>query len=253
MFFVPQVHASEVTRVEGYYQGTAWYSSSITVTLGSAPTSGEVVIVDIGVYDYPANYVTGVSETGVTWTHIVSDASSNDYDAEIWAGVYTSAASATITISLNAEIIYDGATADACVYSGLVIATSRGQTATSSSYTGTTTTPVTGATATTSVPDELEIGNIVDQSAQSSPTNGFTMIDGAISGAGGNEGVAYLENIVSATGTASSGTTTTQGPYDACIATFEASSQPPLYTITVDSAAGNQGTFCANQHHWIIA
>ena len=86
---------------------------------------------------------------------------------------------------------------------------------------GSSTHTVTGTTATTTQAKELWIGGItVEASAsQTTPTNGFTLLDGATTGV--STSVAYLENIVSTTGTASSGTTISSNSYVGCIATFK--------------------------------
>jgi hypothetical protein len=221
---VPRVKANpDVTRVQGNARGTST-SSTISVTMASTPTSGNMLIAAIGTDDTTSfSTVTNITQTGVTWT---KQTSKNTYynvylDVEIWAGVVGSA-STSITIALS--LSPDSAIADVCEYSGLLATDFLDKTATNSGFSGTTDT---GTTGTTTQANELWIGGtVMDGCVQINPANGFTLLDGPLFyGAS----VAYLEKIVNTTGAAYSGTTSASGGGDwvGCIATFKASPQNP--------------------------
>ena len=214
---VPLVHATGITRVQGNARGTASSGSTISVTMNSTPTNGDLLIATIGIRQgHPDISVSNISESGVIWTVQVREDDWYDYSqiSEIWAGVVGTSASASVTINLSGSI-YSGhyAIADICEYSGLATSDFLDRNATSSySYP-----PTTGTTTTTTQANELWVGITISYGdSQTSPTNGFTLLDGnyiyMIS-------VAYLEKIVSSTGTANSGTSTT-GSGVGCIATF---------------------------------
>jgi hypothetical protein len=206
-----------IARVQGNARGTASNSNTVSVTLSSTPTNGNLLIAVIGIRTININ-VSSIAQTGVTWTKQVSKNNwdeGQNLDVEIWAGVVGSGASTNITITLSGSA--SNAVADVCEYSGLPTSGFLDKTATNK---GLSAYPDTGTTATTSWADELWIGATNTQGGdQSNPTNGFTLLDGityayALS-------VGYLEKIVSSTGTANSGTTTPAGNYwVGCIATF---------------------------------
>lgn len=213
-----------ITRVQGNARGTS-LTNSISVTMTSTPTSGDMLIATIGTYSSTAfATVSSISETGVTWTRQAQETyGSGSYwrVVEIWAGVVGSGALTSITINLAVAADY-GAIADVCEYSGLLTSGFLDKTAVN---TGSSTAPDTGTTATTTQPNELWIGNTgVAASPQTNPTNGFTLLDGV---SFSSFSVAYLENIVNAIGTANSGTTIPAGVgWVGCIATFKASVIP---------------------------
>ncbi len=227
-----------IALVQGPKRGTST-SSTISVTLSNTPTSGDVLIAVIGTdltstnFNQPSTItISSISQTGVTWTkQVVQTDSGGSYfawyaaDVEIWLGTVSSGASTSVTITLSGSA-NGGAVADIGEYSG--IATSPlDKTAVNPSSTASTST-TTGTTTTTSQASELWIGGVTveagaTQSSSNSqpPTNGFTLSDGSAYNSAMS--VAYLQNIVSATGTASSGTTTTSSNrYVGCIATFKA-------------------------------
>jgi len=209
-----------IVRVQGNARGTSGSgSTSVSVTLGATPTAGNVLVLTIGIYgqvNLPS--VTGISQTGVTWYYQIKSSRST-IDDEIWFGVVGSGASKSLTVSW-ANFGYS--VADVCEYSGILTSGYLDKTATNS---GQSKYSDTGTTATTTQADELWIGATASGTTQTTPTNGFTLLDGvnnvAIS-------IAYLEKIVSATGTADSGTTMTGSiSWAGCIATFKASAAPP--------------------------
>jgi hypothetical protein len=167
-----------ILRVQGNARGTTSdSSSSLSVTMASAPTNGNLLILCIGLND---GSVTSIIQTGVNWSTggaglQQSENASGAYTAEIYAGIVGSGASTSITINVSPSSY---AVADVCEYSGLALSGFLDKTATS--YTaGYTTTTHTGTTATTTQANELWIGVTVEYGAQSAPTNGFTLLDGA--------------------------------------------------------------------------
>lgn len=225
LLFVPTVKAAGITRVQ-YARGIKGYDfySSFTVTMGSTPTTGNTIIAVIapragGVTN---SNVTAISQTGVTWTKQIEEHSGHSYvgGVFVWLGVVGVSPSIAITISLTNGYYYN-CIADVCEYSGLLTANYLDKNATNKSSSGTACS--TGATATTTQADELWIGGISGINyGQTSPTNGFTLLNGTSSGGTGPVSCAYLEKIVSSTGTANSGTTLGGSAYwTGCIATFK--------------------------------
>jgi len=212
-----------ITRVQGNAKGTST-TNNISVTMASTPTSGNVLIAVIGMNTSSKNVsVTSIIQTGVTWTLQVRSTNGSYLGIEIWLGVVGAGAATGITINLSGNAAYGGV-ADVCEYSGVAISGYLDKTAINA---GTSYQIDTGTTVTTTQADELWIGGGSPAGAdtQSSPTNGFTLLDGVYYN---YVSVSYLEKIVSATGTANSGTTI--GVYHVwagCIATFKASGAPP--------------------------
>ena len=234
------VYASGIVRVQGPAQGTSGGSATFTVTLGSGPASGDLMVLTVSAVSVgsPAPTVSSVTETGVTWSKAVGKPN-NNVDSEIWYGIVSSGAGTTITISLTKGV--DEAIADACEYSGLTSSPLDRTTST----TGTTVASNTGTTATTSAPNELLVGSIAAQISPSTSqsqttnmnTNGFTLVSGNTI-ASVTEG--YLENIVSSTGTYSSSTTLPSGTsytWAGAIATFAAAP-----SINLNPTSGNPNT-----------
>jgi hypothetical protein len=163
--------------------------------------------------------VSGITQTGASWSKVVTSASSNSQaEVEIWKAENVSGASKTVAITLSGTPNY-GAVANVLEYSGLATS-STDQTATkgatvqgTSANTGTTINP-------TTVPNELWLGGISSYGAATSlPLNGFTQIDGTLSGT--NTVCSVLEKIVSTAGTAGSGVTCGNNWWAGCIATFK--------------------------------
>jgi hypothetical protein len=224
---VPSVKANPgIVRVQGNARGAnSGTTTSITVTMASTPTSGNVLVAVIG---YGDAAISSITETGVTWTHQVTGSATYQH-VEIWLGTVGAGASTTITITFSAAV---RATADVCEYSGVATSSFLDKTA---SATGTSTSTSTGTTGTTTQADELWVGGIevynTQGYTQGSPTNGFTLLDGANTN---NIVVAFLEKIVSATGSANSGTTVgLSSVWAGCIATFKAvvDATPPTYSL----------------------
>jgi hypothetical protein len=224
VFQFPTVKANPgIIRVQGNARGTS-VTSTISVTLASTPTSGNVLVAVIGFFASASRSVSSISETSVSWTMQVRK-EYNLYgvyaEMEIWFGVVSAGASTSITVTLSGAATF-GATADVCEYSGVVTTNFLDKTASTS---GNNAYPKTGTTATTTQADELWIGGTVLYGyAQTTPTNGFALLDGVLSN---YESTGYLEKIVSATGTANSQTTGSIQQWAGCIATFFAAAPPP--------------------------
>jgi hypothetical protein len=101
-----------VTRVQGPTTGEG--GSSYGITLGSVPTSGDLLILIAASYN---GELTSISQGNVTWTAIKQQAGSTGLvgHAEVWQGVVGSGASKSITVNTNSS--YSGAIV--CEYSGL--------------------------------------------------------------------------------------------------------------------------------------
>jgi hypothetical protein len=224
--------------------------NSISITLDSTPTNGNVLILTFAAASTNNNPQIGsVVQTGVTWTRQIQAFSNNAADGEIWLGVVSSGASTSITVNLSGQSGSWRAIANVAEYSG--IATNPlDKTATYiEDYPGSGTNMVTGTTTTTTQANELWVGCLATAATTgsgynlSSPQNGFTLLDGL-----GEQFSSYaiangfLEKIVSATGAASSGATASVQSWQAnCIATFKASTGATLQTVT-DSLALSDST-----------
>jgi hypothetical protein len=214
------------TLVQNTAVAGASAATTLTVTLGSAPTNGNTLIAVItaaGQYEVTGQ-VSGISETGATWTKAVAQGSQGACDTEIWYANNVSGASTTITITQAASGYMSAVVAE---YSGL--ATSGVLDKTASNYNSGSSTGDTGTTATTSQANELWIGGIgydsYATSQLSSPTNGFTVVNWA-NGSGswwlGEVSTNFLAHNATATGTAdSSGAIGAAASWDGVMATFK--------------------------------
>ncbi len=238
-----------ITLVQSNAKGTAAIASgTFTVTLQQAPVNGNLLILCFaGQGSTAVPYITGISQTNVTWTSQEVCPDSNIYqDTEIWVGVVSASAGTVITITVAGGTggMY-GEIADVCEWSGLSTSGFLDKTGYNNGAENTAT--GTGTTVTTTQASELWIGctgGVGTSGAdptQTNPTNGFTLLDGvkvATSGADYSS-LAYLYQIVSSTGTANSGTTIAGTTYwTGCIATFKASATT-TYTITASADANS--------------
>ena len=151
-------------------------------------------------------------------------------DSEIWYGVVSGGASTSITFSLVGGSGSGNEVVDVAEYSGVSTSGLLDKTATAS---GSSTVLSTGTTDTTSQASELWIGCVglfsPSSFAVSTPQSGFTLLDSTVSFVGEKCSNSYLENVVSSTGAASSGVTTSITTSSVgCIATFKAL----IYSIT---------------------
>lgn len=220
-----------ITRIQtnrGTLAGGGGYELDMSIT---APTNGNVLIacISLGNGHYP--YIDHITQTGVTWTSIghyfaegIPQASIYWGGAEIWIGIVGSGASGSLKIFSANSVSGSAPTivANVLEYSNLDTANLVDQMTTHDGYN--TSTQSTGTTGTTDFASELLVGCIAithDTSSNSgSPTNGFTLVDGASF----NGTIScFLEKIVGSTGTASTQVTTTYSStlgYGAVIATF---------------------------------
>lgn len=200
----------------------------------STPVNADVMIACVGANALGDNVnVSSIVETGVNWTgqgnpQILKQLVDGGkyYDVEIWYGIVGSGASASITVTLYQSLgLYNGAVASISEYSGLALSSFLDKTASNSSTSSQTSD--TGTTATTFQAVELDIGaSLTASQHQSVPTNGFTLVNDSQT----TPDLAYLEKIVSTTGSANTGTTIANfDDYCGCIATFKANSSyaPP--------------------------
>jgi len=245
---LPTANAAVIMRVQGAARGTATSGSSISAMLSQTPTSGNLLIAVVGTQsNSPGDTVSSISETNVSWTKQISTDGSG-WDSEIWAGIVGSNASTSITVNLSSALAgaVTGAIVDICEYSGLLTSGYLDRTTTNS---GNSVLGTTGTTTTITQATELWVGTIWVAThgtvTQSSPTNGFTLLDGAqiglAGGAGWDGSLSYLESIVSTTGAASGGTSwSSSSNYRASIATFEALSGPPANDFSISASPTSQ-------------
>ena len=251
IYLFPQFNGSEqqylnqyftIIRVQGNAKGETYSAGTLGVTMGSAPASGDVLVATILVRG--GQTVSSISETNVAWSYVISKmatSGSADCDTEIWFGVVSGTGGTGVTITFSATMT--NAIADICEYSGVATSSYTDKTATNQ---GGSTGPIdTGTTTTTTQASELWIGALGEtheSDTMSSPTNGFTLLDGAYYGDpnGHSACLGYAEKIVSSTGTAdcsvtSSGSLTT---WSGCIATFLAASGATNVNLS-DSGSGS--------------
>ena len=225
-------------RIQGPATGTWSSGSSFTVSLSWTPGNGNQLMLIVSTMNNSTTIITvsSVSQTGVTWTFQKSGSYSGSYskDAEIWFGVVGSNPGTNVTVNLSSTP-GSGAAGVACEYTGLLTSGMLDKTA--SNYSSSqVSSGNTGTTATTTQNSELWVGAIgggYSTETYSSPTNGFTIVQGS-------GWACYLEKIVSATGTANAGASFSPNQaYAACIATFIAS---PVTNINVsDTGLGSEG------------
>lgn len=223
-------------------RGTWTTGSSFGITLNSAPANGNSLVMAVGVSAGAlATTVSSITQTGASWSRIIQkQANSNLNDVEIWAAFGVSGAAAAITVNMSGTInTAKGAVGDVWEYSGLLTTGQPDQTQTNSGSG----VPSTGTTLTTSQANEVWVGGIMVVSvSQSTPTNGFNLTDGALYTNGTvSLSLAYLDKIVTATGTASTGTTIV-GAHNwvGGIATFLATTTTTTYINQSDTGSGHE-------------
>jgi hypothetical protein len=217
-----------ITRIQGNARGTSVNGSAISVTLTTAPTNGNILVLAFGSDKADSRAtVTSISQTGVTWAQQKSGAVDNVVgwylNSEIWVGLVGSNASTSITVN---HASCKCAVADVCEYSGIQTSNYLDKTASASHSDDVY--PTTGITETTTQAAELWVGAAMEYGDSgetvtfSSCTNGFTLLDGAtISASPKFDCFGYVEKIVSTTGTASSTFYSHQRPSCGCIITLK--------------------------------
>src|SRR3989304_7152637 len=226
-----------ITRIQGNAKAYA-ASNSLNVTMASTPTNGDVLIAVVGAVSTAQILVNSITQTNVTWTQEVSQSRNHVGSwwehVGIWIGIVGSGASTSATVSFN---VAGWTIADICEYSGVQTSGALDQTTTNYGYG---TSASTGTTPTTTQEEELWVGATrCDTGNETSPTNGFTLLDG-IANDGNLWALGYLEKKVSSTGTASAGVTCGNNYWNGCIATFKASGGSDLEVtgnLTVDESA----------------
>ena len=151
-------------------------------------------------------------------------------DTEIWLGIVNSAgASTSISIALSSSTGTTYSVADICEYSGIATSSYLDKTAVNTVFPAQVL--ALGQLANNSKFRVMDRGNNSrSAAAQTSPTNGFTDLDGATYT---STSVAYLQNIVYTTGTANSGTAISSNRFAGCIATFKAAYNVQSTTTTL--------------------
>ena len=221
------------------YNTASSSASSITFTLTNAPTNGNLLIATIGIMEEAtAPTISSISQTGVTWTQqaIAPLTGYNHQYGAIWAGVVGSGASKSGTVTLSGALSSGTCVVDVCEWSGLTTSNFLDKTA-SASNANAVATSSTGTTSTTTQNYELCVGlTTACWFSQSSPINGFTLLDGNLETSGDAISTAYLYLIAGTTGTYGSGTTISGSTsWTGCIATFKATSTNPYPSVTLNS------------------
>jgi hypothetical protein len=223
--------------------GSANATSIAMSALGSSPVNGNTLIAVISTRGTAQNQVTGITQTGATWTRVVQSGAStaNPSTTEIWYAPNVSGAGTAITINLATSL---RAAAVVMEYSGLLTASSVD--ATNSNFANGTvgTAATTGTTPTTSQANELWIGGIAFTNSSytlGSIQNSFTSVANVSSSGGTAATRLYaLERIVTSTGTASSGgTISTASLWSGAVATFRSVTASGSPLALTGSAATN--------------
>lgn len=229
-----------ILRIQGNARGTGTNNTSFTVTQSQAPANGNANILCLQVSGSQTNpSITSIVQTDVTWSLVKPDAYCG---GNIYIGIVGAGAGTLITINLSGGTGTFIDIADVCEYSGIDTSSYLDKTASNYGYSAA---GDTGTTATTTQANELWIGCIAagystSGAVQSSPTNGFTLLDGAELHSGSYYGsTAYLEKIVSATGQANSGTTISYSNYwSGLMATFKAAAAGVAHYQTCSEIVG---------------
>ena len=212
-------------------------ATTISVTMDTAPTNGNTLVAVIATRGTTAARVSAIAQTGATWTRAAQATNTNGTTIEIWYAPNVSGAAAAITVTQaslrSAAVVIE--------YSGVLASSPLDQTA---NATGSSAAPVTGTTPTTTQANELWICGIGFIS--STPTlgtflNGFNSVSSmqSTNGTASNNAKVYaLDDLASATASASSGgTLSVSAQWAGAIATFK--SLTPTTLALAGSAAAN--------------
>jgi hypothetical protein len=239
--------ASGITRVQGPARGYANTNgaTSLGITQASTPTNGNLNILTGNIVTSSPTPISSIVQTGVTWSRVV-----NAGFTELWKGVVGSGASKTITVNFASSLnSANSAVANVNEYSGLD-SSPLDKTAT---HSGGNSNLDSGTTSTTSQANELwvaSLGNRTNNGGSATltnPTNGFTLLDGVQVYQNSNYPAAnaFMEKIVSTTGTANTGATassTSSNYWDCCIATFKATLSTPISASDTGSGSDSSAT-----------
>ena len=207
-------------------------NTAISITLSSAPVSGNTLVAVISTRGTTAGRVSGITGCGVTWSRVSQATNANGTTTEIWCG--PNVGTGTTSISITQASLRSAAVV--MEYSGLLLPASFDV---ANNNTGNDAAPNTGTTTTTSQTHQLWIGGIgiVNSTPTlSAITNSFAAIDNAVttSTAANNTRIYALERMVTSTGAATTGGTIATAQWAGAIATFKAA---PSLTLTGSAAA----------------
>ncbi len=153
------VYLDPIVKVQGNARSTgSTASGTFQVTLGSAPTSGNLLILTMCAGSAGASnpYISSISQTGVTWTVAKAHSTPNSYgDAEIWKGSVGAGADTTINVTVTGGDGESAEIADVCEWAGL-----DGTVDKTAENGGEGTTGDSGTTASTTQNDELAVAAI---------------------------------------------------------------------------------------------
>lgn len=210
-------------------------AGSNSVAFDAGNTAGNLLVCAIG----SAGDVTNVTDTaGNTWAKAVDgDTGGTDIYGDIWYAMNCAAGANTVSLTGG----FGGFEAIAVAeYSGVTTSPALDRTAVATDATGADLTPDSGATATTTQADELLVGAIANQEAQSCVWGGsFTE---RYDGVPASRTVTLADRVVAATGAyGAAGTLAGGSPHwVALIATFKAAAAGAAAGPAV---AGNYGAF----------
>lgn len=195
-----------IVRVQSKAANTAaTNAATLAITLDATPTAGNYIVVGVA-NTSASSFVRGAEQAGITWLDYNATSSSQGGCTILFGRVSAAIASATITLTIGSS---QAVSAVAVEYSAVNLKPDKMVSASATS-----TSPASGATATTSSDNELWIGVIAAQSTNSntlsSPTNSFSIVAQTNTTNGTtnlDRNCAVLERIVSATGTANAGGT----------------------------------------------
>ena len=210
--------------------GTAVASTTISLTMDSAPTNGNFLVIAIGTLSSSNDRVSSITQTNVTWTKAISVANSSIAESEVWYGVASASAGTGITVNLAAALTARCVVAE---YSGVATSGALDKTASTTNIGGGAV--LSGTTALTSYTIELWGASLVCAASfgtygsfGSEPTNGFTRVaqvgDSTLL-------VELAEKIVSARATAfTSDTWSATSDSEVCAGTIATFSDPTFTT-----------------------
>ena len=225
------------TRVNGPARNTLSGNGTLTISLTWTPVQNDVLILWATCGATNVNPTFGTpSCTNVTWTLLKSDATV--FQTAVWIGVIGANAGTSVTVSVTGGTGTIGSVGDVAEFSWVATSiTQPDKTATNNNSSGTSTSTDSGTTSSTTTSIELVVATIGaaqtngNSMAQSSPTNGFTLLDGASYTQGTSFSISCgaLYKIVTVEGTQDTGTAVANGCYwDSVIATLF-TTQPLTY------------------------
>lgn len=221
---VPLLSAeAAITRVQTVTASTGASNalSTLTVTLGSAPTAGNIVVIALATNGAPFSHITEAA--GYTWSYFPAARSTSDLYVTLAVARIGAGAGTGITITIPTS---NPMAVIAAEYSGTNIRVD--QTMSTVPTVGGTAI-ATGATPTTTNANELWLGALgcrgLNAVTFSAPTNGFSIVGQTgttVNLTNADRSVALLEQFVTSTGTANAGATISQsGFWGAVVGTFE--------------------------------